>query len=264
MYGAILSTMQSLIQNYPALFRWRSIVGGLAWVFFVLLWLWLLSGDAESYAWLQPASESPYAVLALILLGIVAMVLLLPGIMITIAAGYLFGLLKGVLLVLVATTIGATIAFWLGRRVLNQSLLNYLDGRHPLLASLNNGLREQSGMVVFLTRLIPFFPFKLSNYYFGAADYRMPSFILGTLLGIIPISVLNVYVGVALARIGRYPSAMEETIQSLWIMLSGGVALVCLITIISRLAARSLSELKEQANQSSNNPSSNSQQQGYV
>ena len=175
------------------------------------------------------------------------MVLLLPGIIITISAGYLFGLFQGVVLVLIATTIGASIAFWLGRRVFNEPLLKHLGVHHPVLLSLNNGLREKGGVIVFLTRLLPFFPFKLSNYYFGAANYRMRGFLIGTSLGIIPITALNVYIGAALARIAKYPNVAEESMPTLWLTLLGAIALAFLVAIISRQAARSLNELKDKA-----------------
>lgn len=237
--------MQSFIQKTTALVGLKSIFGGLSWVCLVSLWLWFLSVDHQSDALLQRASEYPYNWLVLILLGIVGMVLLLPGIMITVSAGYLFGLLKGVMLVLVATTIGATIAFLLGRRVFKQPLLKHLDVHHPVLLSLNSGLRENGGLIVFLTRLLPFFPFKLSNYYFGAADYRMRGFVIGTFLGIIPITALNVYIGTALARITSYTSAAEESMAMLWLTLLSAVALALLVSIIGRQAARSLTQLKD-------------------
>ncbi len=237
--------MQSFIKKTTALFGWKSLFAGLSWIFLVSLWLWFVGVDNQSHALLHRASEYPYNWVVLIVLGIVSMVLLLPGIMITISAGYLFGLLKGIVLVLIATTIGASIAFWLGRRVFKQPLLKHLGVHHPVLLSLNSGLREKGGLIVFLTRLLPFFPFKLSNYYFGAANYRMRGFVIGTLLGIIPITALNVYLGAALARITTHASAADKSMQTLWLTILGAIALAVLVSIISRQAARSLTQLKD-------------------
>lgn len=216
--------------------------------------MWFVSVDNDSHALLHRASEYPYNWVVLLLLGIVAMVLLLPGIIITISAGYLFGLLDGVVLVLIASTIGATIAFWLGRRVFNEPLLKHLGLHHPVLLSLNNGLREKGGWIVFLTRLLPFFPFKLSNYYFGAANYPMRGFVIGTSLGIIPITTLNVYIGAALARISKIPSVTAESMPTQWVTFLGAFALAFLVVIISRQATLSLDELKDKAHKSKTTP----------
>ena len=246
--------MQFIIQNKAVLFGLKSIFGGLSWVCLVLLWLWLVGIDSEPHVLLHRAAEYPYNWAVLLMLGIVSMVLLLPGIVITISAGYLFGLLRGVVLVLIATTIGASIAFWLGQRVFNKPLLKHLGVHHPVLLSLNDGLREKGGLIVFLTRLLPFFPFKLSNYYFGAANYRMRGFVIGTLLGIIPITILNVFIGTALAHIAAPSGSADEAIPTLWLTLFGAVVLALLVGIISRQAARSLNELQDK-NQTLNTPS---------
>lgn len=235
------------------LYRRKTLLGGVCWLALVALWLWGLTADTVMHAELRQASESYPFILGFLLISVLAMMFLLPGLMITITAGYLFGLLKGLVYVVVASTVGATLAFILGRRIFKEPLLKYLDGHHPLLFNLNNGLKHKGGLIVFLTRLIPMFPFKLSNYYFGAANYRLPGFVLGTALGIIPMTTFNVTLGVAIARLDNAPPIEVATTQPWWLIISGGISLACLIALISRQAWNSLNDIKNQ-NHSPQNP----------
>lgn len=121
-------------------------------------------------------------------------VLLLPGVLLTLGAGFLFGVLKGSAYVVVATTIGASIAFLVARYLLSNRISAFFLN-HPRLRIVKQEFSRNGREIILLTRLVPFFTFKLSNYFFGFAGFRLGDFLFGTFFGIIPITIFNVYIG---------------------------------------------------------------------
>ena len=99
--------------------------------------------------------------------------------------------------------------------------------------------------IVLLTRLIPFFPGKLSNFLFGLTNFSFGGFVAGTFLGVIPFSLHNVYLGSLAADLstlgvretGRTP--LEWTIYG-----AGFVGTVLAVVFLNRLARRALARYK--------------------
>ncbi|MFQ3236881.1 MAG: putative membrane protein YdjX (TVP38/TMEM64 family) [Paraglaciecola sp.] len=135
-----------------------------------------------------------WAPLLFILIDMLLVICLLPGILFTLAAGFLFGPLIGTICVLVATTLGAVSAFLISRHLFNEGVKNYLRN-HKKLKVVNDELVDEGWKFILLTRLMPFFPLKLSNYFFGATNYTTADFVMGTFLGIIPNTFFIVYLG---------------------------------------------------------------------
>jgi uncharacterized membrane protein YdjX (TVP38/TMEM64 family) len=134
-----------------------------------------------------------------ILLYIVQTALSLPGATIlSLAAGAVFGVLKGTLYVNLGATAGATLAFLVARYLFHDAVQQRFGAR---LERLNREL-ERSGLnyLLFL-RLVPVFPFFLIN--LGAALTKVPlrTFFLGTMIGIIPGSLVYCIAGASLATI---------------------------------------------------------------
>jgi uncharacterized membrane protein YdjX (TVP38/TMEM64 family) len=91
-------------------------------------------------------------------------------------------------------TLGACLAFALARGFLGQRARDYF-GKHAKLRIFNEALADEGWKFIALTRMTPFFPFKLSNYLFGALGFRFSDFFWGTLLGTLPLSFVMVYLG---------------------------------------------------------------------
>jgi uncharacterized membrane protein YdjX (TVP38/TMEM64 family) len=142
--------------------------------------------------WLQTIGV--WALLLFILIDMLLVICLLPSILFTLAAGFLFGPLVGAICVLVATTLGAVSAFLISRHLFSQGVRNYLR-HHKKLKVVNDELVDEGWKLILLTRLVPFFPLKLSNYFFGATNFTTADFVIGTFLGIIPNTVFIVYLG---------------------------------------------------------------------
>ncbi|MDZ7750108.1 MAG: TVP38/TMEM64 family protein [Gammaproteobacteria bacterium] len=184
--------------------------------------------------------QGPWAALIFILMMALVVVLLLPGIFFTTGAGFVFGVMEGSAYVVLGTTLGACIAFLLARHLFGRRAARFIVA-HGKMSVLNDEMSHHGWKVVLLTRLIPFFPAKLSNYVFGLTSFSFSGFAAGSLVGFIPFSVNNVYLGAIAGdvvtlgerEIGRTP--LE------WALYGGGF-LVTVFTVIylNKLARRAL------------------------
>ena len=180
-------------------------------------------------------------VLALVLFTLimaVAVVLVLPGVMLTTGAGFVFGVVEGSIGVVVGTTLGAALAFLLARYLFGARAREYVMAR-TRLNLISDELTPQGWKIVMLTRLVPFFPFKLSNYFFGLTSFSLRGFVGGTLVGVIPFSVYNVYLGsIASEFVTHGVAPMGRTSWVLYI--TGFLVTLIIVWYLNRLARRAL------------------------
>lgn len=141
-----------------------------------------------------------WAPLLFTLVMALVVVLLLPGVLLTTGAGFVFGVALGTVCVVVGTTLGAIIAFLLARRLFGARAARYVLN-NPRLRMLDANLPPHATRIVLVTRLIPFFPSKLSNYFFGLTSVSLRAFALGSLVGFVPLSLHNVYLGAIAAEL---------------------------------------------------------------
>ncbi|HUL61371.1 MAG TPA: VTT domain-containing protein [Anaeromyxobacteraceae bacterium] len=125
----------------------------------------------------------------------------LPVAPLTFAAGAAYGPTAGVLLAVPATTLSASVAFLAGRALVGRDpeILARGDGR---LARLARAVGRAGFRVVLVLRLSFVAPFGLLNYALGASPCRFGDFVLGTLVGTLPIAVAYAWAGAMLARGG--------------------------------------------------------------
>jgi uncharacterized membrane protein YdjX (TVP38/TMEM64 family) len=116
----------------------------------------------------------------------------LPKNVLSAAAGVLFGLVAGTVLVLVAALLGAVAAFWLGR-VLGRDAVQRITGHR--LDRLDQLLERRGVAAVVAVRLVPVVPFTAVNYGSGILPVRFRDYLLGTCVGIVPGTVAFVALG---------------------------------------------------------------------
>lgn len=190
------------------------------------------------FDWLQDIG--PWAVPLFILIDLLVVVLVLPGVMVTMAAGFLFGVVAGSLYVVIATSAGASIAFVVARYLFGESWVGYLR-THPRLRLIERDFAIRGWQIVLLTRLIPFFPFKLSNYFFGVTSIGFPAFFAGTVIGIVPFTLTNVYLGSIAADLATLGASGGSRSWLDWLVYGGGfVVAVGAAIYVARLAQRAL------------------------
>lgn len=177
-----------------------------------------------------------------ILIVAAAIVLLLPGVIFTMGAGFVFGVIKGTILVVAGTVLGATIAFLIARYLFGERPSRWVMS-HIKPATIGEVIRREGWQMIMLTRLVPLFPFKLSNYFFGLTPVRLRDFILGNTLGVIPLTLHNVYVGSIAADLTSLGKVEERTTVQWTLYIMGFAFAVIALIGLTRMARRALKRI---------------------
>jgi len=200
----------------------------------------LASWIAGAAVWAQRHREAAAALFVVIYA--LAAVVLVPCAILTLAAGFLFGLPLGVALTSVGSVLGAAAAFVVGRFAAHDWVAQRI-GTRPRFQALVAATHTDGFMLVLLARLSPVIPYILLNYAFSVTRVRFRDYMLATWIGMLPAIVLYVYAGTLaknfaeLTSAGRAPSWAVDSLLAI-----GFVATVALTWLIARRAARVLRE----------------------
>jgi uncharacterized membrane protein YdjX (TVP38/TMEM64 family) len=172
-------------------------------------------------------------------LGAVAFV---PGSLLTLAAGAIFGVAWGVVWVFAAALVGSTAAFLVARYVARDAVARRLAA-NPRFAAIDKAVGREGRKIVFLLRLSPLFPFTLLNYALGLTTVRLTDYVLAA-VGMIPGTILYVYYGKLAGDVAALAGgAAVERGAGYWAVLALGlVASVVVATLVGRTAKRALTE----------------------
>jgi uncharacterized membrane protein YdjX (TVP38/TMEM64 family) len=175
--------------------------------------------------------------LVFILIYIAATVAALPGSALSVVAAALFGSVLGVVLVIIAATIGASLAFLISRYFAREAVSHWLS-QNEKFQRLDRLTEEHGAIIVALTRLVPIFPFNLLNYGFGLTRVPFWTYVFWSGLCMLPGTILYV-VGAdviisALAQ-GKVP----------WVLIGALLAAAVVLVVLVRYARKKLKE-KEQ------------------
>lgn len=189
--------------------------------------------------WLRGSGAAGVCVFALAYL--VAVVVLLPGSVLTLGAGFVYGPFWGAVLVSPVSVAAATLAFFLARGWARPWVLARV-GSHKRLVAVDRAIGTQGFKTVVLLRLSPLVPFSLLNYLLGITRVRPLAFVAGSALGMLPGTVLYVYVGSlvrTVAELTQGGNAGGNWLERLFF--GGGLVATALVTwSITRAARRSL------------------------
>ena len=180
--------------------------------------------------------------IAFMLIYIIATVAFLPGSILTLGAGVVFGVVLGSIYVFIGATIGATCAFLVGRYVARGWISKKIAGNQKFQA-IDKAVGKQGLKIVLLTRLSPIFPFNLLNYGLGVTGVSLKDYVLGS-VGMIPGTIMYVYLGSlagSIATIGGESQPTNPTIQ--WaIRIIGFIATVGVTLYVTKVARKALDE----------------------
>ena len=190
-------------------------------------------------AWVREAGPAGVTVYAVVYVA--ATLLLLPGSALTAGAGFAYGPLWGTLLVSPVSVLAATLSFLLGRTVL-RGWVARRTSEMPRFAAVDEAIGESGLKIVLLLRLSPLFPFNLLNDGLGLTRVRLRGYVLGSFLGMLPGTVLYVYLGSLVASASELLSGRSSEPGALghglyWIGLAATIAATVIIT---RIAGRAL------------------------
>lgn len=179
---------------------------------------------------------------AFILGYVLATVGFIPGSLLTLAAGAIFGIAWGTAYVFVGAVLGATAAFLLARGVLRQ-MIERKVAADPRFAAIDRAVAREGRKIVFLLRLSPAFPFNLLNYALGLTRVRLVDYVIAS-LGMLPGTLLYVYTGKVAGDVAAVAGgAAPARGVGYYVVLGLGLAATLAVTIlVTRTARRALTE----------------------
>lgn len=168
----------------------------------------------------ETARGSGAAGVAMFVAGVVlGSALMLPFVLLTAFAGFIFGFAAGLPIALVGVVLGASLAFTIGR-LAGRRLLAAWSAESPFGRTIEALMDEEGARVALLMRFTPFVPQNMMSYLFGATSLSASRFGLTTLLGLLPVTGLNVYLGslvesaIVVLRGGVFPGGNVRAIAA--------------------------------------------------
>jgi len=172
----------------------------------------------------------------------VATVAFVPGSLLTLAAGAIFGLFRGTVVVFIGATLGASGAFLVARYGARRAVERRLRSR-PKFAAIDRAVGKEGLKIVTLLRLSPIFPFNLLNYALGLTRIRFADYAIAC-LGMIPGTFLYVYSGKALGDLASIAAGVRmERGPGYWVVFGIGLLATAIVTYyVTRIARRALEQ----------------------
>jgi uncharacterized membrane protein YdjX (TVP38/TMEM64 family) len=196
---------------------------------------WLL----DLVEWVRSAGAAGVLLFAIAYVG--ATVLLLPGSILTLGAGFAYGPLLGTLLVSPISVAAATASFLLARFVARQWVARRIE-RDERFAAVDRAVGNSGLKIVALLRLSPILPFNFLNAALGLTRVRTRDFVLGSWVGMFPGTLLYVYLGSLVTSASELASGKRPDAGT-WgsVLYWGGLGATVVVTVVvSRIAKRAL------------------------
>lgn len=187
--------------------------------------------DPRWYQRLQGTMQDNYlkvVVIYMVVMVVGCVVLALPGVTFAIIAGTLFGPWMGTFLCSISATIGAILAFLVGRFFLRDSLRDKVMKNKYINRLLFDENTKNEMTVLMVTRLVPIFPYNLQNFAYGITDMSLAKYSLGTFIFMIP--------GTAMYTFGTY--AVIDGSNRLFYA-AATVVIAAVVIVTSRLLKKS-------------------------
>ncbi|MGC2579584.1 MAG: TVP38/TMEM64 family protein, partial [Terrimicrobiaceae bacterium] len=221
------------------------------------LWKWIapvavlviLFGAARLFPvtnWLEAFNEwvgdlGPLGIAIFIGAYVLATVLLLPGSVLTIGAGFVFGLGWGLFAVSIGSTLGAASAFLISRFVAREKV-EAMAQKNENFRRIDRAIGAQGAKLILLLRLSPLIPFNISNYLYGLTAVKFWPYVLASWIGMLPGTLLYVYLGAA-GKAGLQAASGADAGRSPleWTFLGFGLVATIAVTIwVTKIARTAL------------------------
>lgn len=175
-----------------------------------------------------------------ILIYIIATVLFIPGSILTLGAGVVFGVVKGSVIVSISATLGATAAFLVGRYLARDWVARKIAGNRKF-SLMDEAVAREGWKIVGLTRLSPVFPFVFLNYAYGLTKVSLRDFFFASWVGMIPGTVMYVYIGSLAGDLATLGAGGRTRTSGEWVLYGLGlIATVAVTVILTRIARAAL------------------------
>ncbi len=170
----------------------------------------------------------------------VAVVGFIPGSLLTLAAGAIFGLVEGTVYVFAAAVLGSMMAFLLARYGARALIERRIEGDERF-AAIDRAVGAEGRKIVFLLRLSPVFPFNLLNYSLGLTQVKTIDYLVAS-IGMLPGTLLYVYTGKVAGDVAAVAGggAGEKGAGDWAVLVLGLLATAVVTVIVTRIARRAL------------------------
>ncbi len=177
-----------------------------------------------------------------------AAVLFVPGSALTLAAGAIFGLIKGTVVVSFAATTAAAISFLVGRYLARGTVRRWADS-NPRFAAIDRAIGQGGWKIIALLRLSPAVPFSLGNYLYGTTSIPFWPYALASWLAMLPGTFMYVYLGYAgRASLGAASGGGGKS-PAQWALLVVGLMATVVVTVyVTRVARKAIKESTDMSN----------------
>lgn len=183
---------------------------------------------------------------------VLAVILFVPGSLLTIGAGFVFGVVVGTITVSIASMLGAAAAFLLGRS-LARNWIERIVARHATLQAIDTAIRQNVWKIVRLLRLSPLTPFNLLNYALGLTKVSFLQYVLASWLGMLPGTVTYTYLGSTFKSLAELAAGKAEGSPAarllFWAGLLATVAVTIVVPQVARNALREAVPVGKEANE---------------
>lgn len=222
-------------EGMPCWARWALGLAALAAVVAAYALLPVAEWIEMFRAWIE--SLGPVGWFVFMAVYAVAVFALVPGSFLTLAAGVAFGL-WGFPLVAGGAIMGAALAFLAGRYLVRDRVRGAISER-PRLRAIDTAIGEEGWKIVALMRLSPLVPFSLQNWVFGATSVGFLPYFLATSFGILPGTLLYVWIG----SLGGAAASAEDADSLKFVFFGIGILATLIVTVlVGRKASAKLKE----------------------
>lgn len=194
----------------------------------------------DALAWIT--GQGLAGILVYAALYMVATVLFIPGSILTLGAGFIYGVVQGSILVSVASTVGATLAFLVGRYFARDWVSGKVRGNEKF-AAIDDAVGREGWKIVGLTRLSPIFPFNMLNYAYGLTKVDLKGYVLASWIGMMPGTVMYVYIGSLAGDLATLGAGERARTVWEWVLYGVGLVATVVVTVfVTRLARKALTK----------------------
>ena len=177
--------------------------------------------------------------MAFVVIYTIATSICIPGSIMALAGGALFGKLMGSILVYISGLFGAYVAFWLGRSLLRNWIQRRLQ-KNIYLKTMNKVVVAEGWKIACLLHLSPIIPFNLLNYALGTSKISVKNFVFATAIGILPGVILYTFLGSTISDVTMVMAGMSDGADKKlqWLVSAIGILATLGLTVYSAQIAR--------------------------
>lgn len=183
-----------------------------------------------------------WAPVIFVLMYVFAATLFIPASALTLGAGAIFGVVKGSVVVSIASTLGAITSFLIGRYLARSWISKKIES-HPRFKSIDEAVAKEGWKIVGLTRLSPVFPFALLNYGYGITKVSLRDYTLASWIGMMPATIMYVYLGTVAGSLVTAGAGERSRSAGEWVLLAVGLMATLFVSVyITKISKKVMAE----------------------